>query len=42
MPLSKIAEQIGYSARHTARIIKETYGCSLLELRKKQLLPPKK
>ena len=37
MPLSKIAEQMGYSARHTARIIKKTYGCSISELRKKQL-----
>lgn len=37
IPLSKIAEQMGYSARHTARIIKETYGCSISELRKKQL-----
>jgi AraC-like DNA-binding protein len=35
LSLGKIAEELGYSARHTARIIKKTYGCSVSQLRKK-------
>lgn len=34
--LTDIAEAINYSPRHTARLIKSTYGCSLSELRKKR------
>lgn len=36
--LSEIAKVLGYSARHTARIIKREYGCNISELRKKQII----
>lgn len=32
--LSEISEAIGYSSRHTARLIRETYGKSLTQIRK--------
>ena len=34
--LKDIADEISYSPRHTARLIKSIYGCSITELRKKQ------
>lgn len=34
--LKDIANEISYSPRHTARLIKSIYGCSITELRKKQ------
>lgn len=36
--LSDIAREMGYSARHTARIIKRVYGCNISELRKKHII----
>ena len=36
--LSEIAKALGYSTRHTARIIKKTYGCNISELRKKHII----
>ena len=34
--LKDIADEISYSPRHTARLIKSIYGCSITELRKKR------
>ena len=36
LSLGEIAEELGYSTRHTARIIQRTYGCSFSRLRKKK------
>lgn len=39
--LKDIADEISYSTRHTARLIKSIYGCSITELRKKQSITRK-
>ena len=36
--LSEIAAELGYSTRHTARIIKKVYGCNISQLRKKHII----
>ena len=36
--LSEIAKTLGYSTRHTARIIKKSYGCNISQLRKKHII----
>ncbi len=38
LSLSEIAQAIGYSSRHTARLIQKIYGCSLSQIRKKQII----
>ena len=38
IPLGKIAENLGYSVRHTDRIIKKRYGETLSEIRAQQML----
>ena len=38
LSLGEIAEEMGYSARHTARIIKRVYGCNISEIRKKHII----
>ena len=40
LSLGEIAQAIGYSSRHTARLIQKIYGCSLSQLRKKQIISP--
>ncbi len=42
LSLSEISKEIGYSSRHTARLINKYYGCSLSEFRKRQAVIHKK
>jgi hypothetical protein len=38
LSLGEIAAEMGYSTRHTARIIKSIYGCNISEIRKKHII----